>query len=135
MEDSRKPTVLLVDDDASFRGALTQFLEIEGFSVFGAKDGVDALRLLLLLVEPPDLIAVDQDMPHLGGREMIAALQGDPVRSRIPVVMLSCRPLEAGVSAASFAGFFAKPLDPYRFVAMLRGIAGVGTELALAARR
>ena len=67
-EDSRakRPRVVVVDDSASLRGALTEALEAGGCDVVGrAMDGGMALRLVLEL--DPDVITCDLEMPRMDG--------------------------------------------------------------------
>ncbi len=54
-------SVLLVDDEESFRIHLGKALELEGYSVFRACDGSEALRLLERFV--PDVLVVDWQLP------------------------------------------------------------------------
>jgi DNA-binding NarL/FixJ family response regulator len=64
----RRPAILVVDDDPSFRDALVAFLEDSGISVVGsARDGAEAVDLAA--TSHPDVILMDLRMPVMGGLE------------------------------------------------------------------
>jgi CheY-like chemotaxis protein len=80
--------VLVVDDEQDIRNALKEVLTDEGYTVFTARNGKDALDVLSR-EGPPDLIVADILMPVMDGIELIEALRRDPGLSAIPVVVLS----------------------------------------------
>jgi len=64
----RRPAIMVVDDDPSFREALVGFLEDSGVSVVGsAGDGAEAVDLAA--TSHPDVILMDLRMPVMGGLE------------------------------------------------------------------
>jgi CheY-like chemotaxis protein len=64
--EGRKPTILLVDDDAETRALLKGVLEDEGIQVVGAaSDGAEAVELADSLL--PEVVLMDLRMPVLGG--------------------------------------------------------------------
>jgi CheY-like chemotaxis protein len=77
--------VLLIEDDAQFRGMLTQMLSRDGHRVTVACDGVDGLRLALGI--NPDLIITDVLMPKQDGIETILALS--QTGSAVPIIAIS----------------------------------------------
>jgi CheY-like chemotaxis protein len=81
-------SVLLVDDDDELRTNLADFLSDEGFSVYGARHGREALDRLAE-IDPPGLILLDLTMPEMDGRQFLAVRRTDPRIARIPVVILS----------------------------------------------
>ncbi|MEQ8762737.1 MAG: ATP-binding protein [Planctomycetota bacterium] len=89
--------VLVVDDDANTRRALSFSLGFAGYEVIEAADGQEGLDCLDEVL--PDLILLDVMMPKMGGLEFLAAIQQDTERRRIPVVILSAFPFvaEAGL--------------------------------------
>ncbi|MCI0475539.1 MAG: response regulator transcription factor [Anaerolineales bacterium] len=84
-----KDTILIADDDPSFRQVLTVLLEEEGFRVMHAVDGNDCMRLAY--ARHPDLILLDIMMPHKDGREVCRRLREV---SDVPIIMLTCVPGE-----------------------------------------
>lgn len=62
-------TILVVDDDADARWGLAFFLKKEGFTVYEAGDGVEALNLLEK--EKVNLILSDLKMPNFDGLDLL----------------------------------------------------------------
>ncbi len=78
--------VLVVDDEARMVRFIRMNLELEGFQVIGASDGVEALDQVRKRV--PDLIVMDVMMPNLDGFETLRLLREF---STIPVILLSVK--------------------------------------------
>ena len=78
--------VLLAEDDPQLREILLDGLQDEGFSVVAAEDGVRALELFLSQ-GPFDVVLLDEEMPGLTGRELLARIRAGG--SRLPAVMVS----------------------------------------------
>lgn len=88
------PFILCVDDDADDLQMLQQAFEASGcnYAIKVATDGEDALRQLGVMQQEealPCLIVLDINMPRIGGRETIVALQADTDLKGIPVVAYS----------------------------------------------
>jgi CheY-like chemotaxis protein len=76
---NRQFRLLIVDDSASFRDAVSSLLSSEGYDVLTAENGIDAMSHL---VEPlPDVIISDLHMPRMSGYEFLAV-----VRQRFPKI-------------------------------------------------
>ncbi|MCI0740476.1 MAG: response regulator [Gemmataceae bacterium] len=77
--DSRAATrtcgILVVDDDASVRGMLSIVLKQQGFAVWLAADGQEALALYKLHRLVIDVVLMDVRMPRLDGPRTLTALQ------------------------------------------------------------
>ncbi|MEO0651095.1 MAG: sigma-54 dependent transcriptional regulator, partial [Planctomycetota bacterium] len=118
------PTVLVVDDDGDIRQALEMILRYEGFEVWTAKDGQQALARLDEEAErglQADLVLSDVKMPRMDGLELLGALQERP--SSPPVVMISGHAdIATAVEAVQrgAADFLEKPLEQNRVVVSLR---------------
>ena len=82
-----KPKVLIVDDEDSFRKTIVLAFEREGFSVFQADNGEDAVSIAKK--ELPDLILLDLIMPKMAGTDVLQHLKSDDRTRDIPVVVLS----------------------------------------------
>jgi two-component system chemotaxis response regulator CheB len=92
----RKIRVLIVDDSAFVRQALTRMLSADAdLEVVGqAVDGKDALEKALAL--RPDVVTLDIQMPRMGGLEALEHLMAD---APVPVLLLSSQTAEgAGVT-------------------------------------
>ncbi|MHC5675963.1 response regulator [Nostoc sp.] len=80
-------TILVVDDDANIRELLRQQLENQGYNVWEAKDGVDAIHQIK--TARPDLILLDVMMPQINGFDVAAVLKNNPQTADIPIIILS----------------------------------------------
>lgn len=80
--------LLVADDSETVLLMLQRRLEMEGYEVVTATDGVEALdRLRELGSKEPDVILLDAMMPHKSGTEVLEEIRGKG--SKIPVVMIS----------------------------------------------
>ena len=81
-------TIMVVDDSPTMRLSLKSALELSGFKVECAGDGVLALNHLKVGIKP-DLIITDINMPNMGGLEFIKNLRALPGFRFIPVLALT----------------------------------------------
>ncbi len=84
------PIVLIVDDDADFRGVLAEVLREEGYRTVEATNGEEATHVLDSLT--PDLILADLIMPVVNGWSLFARIQARPELKEVPVAFLSAVP-------------------------------------------
>ena len=113
--------ILIVDDELSIREMMADLLADEGYKVFTAIDGFDALTQLHGSKELPELIVLDLMMPRMNGWEFRAALRQDPTLASIPVVVLSAHPDVARLSAAlDVAAYLPKPIHIDRLLAIVQ---------------
>ena len=102
--------ILIVEDDAAIRDALTQILEDEGYRVVGAANGLEALQHLQQHL-PPCLILLDLMMPVMNGWQFRVAQQQDPKLAPVPVIVISAdRNAQQSATAINAAGFLPKPV-------------------------
>lgn len=83
------PRVLVVDDSVSIRGSLERVLRRAGFEVQLARDGIEALELML--VSPPSVMVLDIEMPRLDGFELLSIIRGSHQFDGVRVAMLTSR--------------------------------------------
>ncbi len=79
--------ILVVEDDPSVRGLLQTLLDVEGYAVVTASDGLDGLGQAA--ASSPELVLLDLVMPDLGGVRVLERLRDDPVLSKIPVIVVT----------------------------------------------
>ncbi len=84
---TRKPVVLVVDDEPPILHVVQDVLEDEGFSVLVAPDGREGLAIAVR--ERPDVIITDFMLPGINGRALRERLKHDPRTARIPVLLMS----------------------------------------------
>ncbi len=80
-------TILLVEDNAALRKLATRVLEPAGYTVLGAAEGTEALRLLEGHEEPVHLLLSDVVMPGMDGRKLAEQLA--QTRPRMKVLFMS----------------------------------------------
>lgn len=78
--------ILIVDDEPRMRHFVRMNLQLEGFLVSEASDGLEAVRKVR--EELPDLVILDVEMPHMDGLEALAEIRRF---SPVPVIMLTVR--------------------------------------------
>ncbi|HXE56536.1 MAG TPA: PAS domain S-box protein [Gemmatimonadales bacterium] len=87
MRDGRAgSTILVVDDNEANRYAVARLLRGEGYRVWEAATGTEALRLAH---ERPDLVVLDVRLPDVDGFEVCRRLKADAATASTPVVHLS----------------------------------------------
>jgi two-component system KDP operon response regulator KdpE len=110
--------VLAVDDEASIRRYLRAALSSEGFTVFEAANGQEAIRAVLN--HHPDIIILDLGLPDLDGVEVTRRLRE---WSQTPIIILSVREAEKEKVAALDAGaddYLTKPFGTAELMARMR---------------
>ena len=85
--ESTPPLVLIVDDSVDARTMYGDYLELCGYRVVTAGDGIQALAAAQ--AEWPAVILMDLAMPRMDGWEAIRRLRADPMTAEIPIVALS----------------------------------------------
>ena len=101
-------TILIVDDDAAIRDALSEILESEGYVVSTASDGAAALRQIE--DQRPALVLLDMRMPVLNGWDVAATLRQREIAVPI-LVMTAARDARHWAEQIAADGYLAKPFD------------------------
>ena len=82
-------SILVVDDERTLRETLAEGLEEEGFAVFQAADGREAVEAFRR--HHPDLILLDLMLPELSGTEVCRIIRAE---SSVPILMLTAKSAE-----------------------------------------
>ena len=85
--DTSQFTILIVDDNAFLRDLLEASVEMQGFQVITAENGLEALNLLRSQIV--HLMLLDIMMPVMDGYEVLQHMQSDPELNRTPVIVMS----------------------------------------------
>jgi type IV pilus assembly protein PilB len=115
--------VLVVEDSPTIMSVIKYFLEIEGFEVFSAENGL--LGLEMALKERPDVIVSDVMMPGMGGVDMVKALRADPQMKNVRILMLTSESsveAEAEGLSAGADDYILKPVEPRRLAARVKAL-------------
>src|SRR5262249_56981377 len=106
------PRVLVVDDSEAIRRTLEFQLSRAGFTVDLARDGIEALEVML--ARPPRVVLLDAEMPRLDGFELLAVLQHGEQFQHVRVAMLTSRGSEQHRERALRLGAEAYLIKPCR---------------------
>jgi two-component system, OmpR family, response regulator MprA len=114
--------VLVVDDDAALRSAMSRTLELEGYEVDLAEDGMRALSFFDPDVVQPDVVILDLLMPNLDGMTACRLIRRT---SDVPILMLTARHALADRVEGLEAGaddFLGKPFAVGELLARVRAL-------------
>lgn len=116
-------TILLVDDDAGMRRLLRKMLEMGGYSVVEAADGLEALAQLENIT--PEIIILDVMMPNMDGITFCIQLRQNPQWVLLPVIMLSGKTQQWAIDEGLAAGANEYLCKPIAFGSLLQKVRGV----------
>ncbi len=105
--------ILVVEDERDILELVEISLQLGGFEVVKAQDGLEAVEKAL--TESPDLILLDIKMPGLSGYDVCRKLREIPQTRDIPIVFLTARGQEHEIRAGLEAGgddYIIKPFAP-----------------------
>ncbi len=120
-----KPRILVADDDDGLRQLLRLILSREGFEVFEAANGEQALALAVAV--DPAVILLDVMMPDLDGYDVCRRLKNDQRTDGVPVVFVSAAEDVArrnDMQKLGAAACIQKPIGPRDLVARVRAVMG-----------
>lgn len=111
-------TILVVDDEKNIREMLAFAIEMEGYQVKTAGDGLEALTLIKQ--SPIDLVISDIKMPKSDGVELLdKAKEGN---DEVPIILMMTGFSEFSIEEAYHRGaeaFFSKPIDTKALFGMI----------------
>jgi two-component system KDP operon response regulator KdpE len=113
-----KPRILVVDDEPETRRFLNTSLSAQGYAVFEAETGEDALQSVPAV--RPDLVVLDLGLPGISGVDVARSLRE---WSQTPIIMLSVRDEESDKITALDAGaddYVTKPFSVGELLARMR---------------
>jgi len=118
-----KARILCVEDDLNLQKSLSFILWREGYEVFCAQTGEEALELAR--GEKPDLILLDLMLPGIDGLKVCSILKKDPNTSEILVIMVTAKKrMEDIVAGLKDYGddYVTKPFEPQVLLARIRAL-------------
>ena len=109
---NNKPLILVVDDDESVRALLQRQMELDGYRVASAEDGMGGV--VKAEEETPDIVLLDAMMPGMDGFQTAELLKSSEDTRNTPIIMVTAlddresrlRALKAGAQE-----FLTKPID------------------------
>jgi DNA-binding response OmpR family regulator len=114
--------ILVVDDDPAIRQLLTDVLEMDGYEVSVAVDGLAAVEAVQ--ATNPDFVILDVMMPGLDGYGVLSVVRAQPGEP-VPVLMLTAA-AESDADARAWAGgvdyYLAKPFTVDAVLDLIDGV-------------
>ena len=118
-----KPKILLVDDEYDILEFLSYNLKREGFVVFTANNGIQALEIAQK--EVPDLIILDVMMPNMDGIAVCERIRSSEKTQQILILFLTARSEEYSEVAGFDAGaddYVTKPIKPKLLISRVNAL-------------
>lgn len=112
--------ILLAEDENDIAEILTAYLVKEGFTVIRAKDGREAISLVL--TESPSFVILDIRMPFLDGWQVLSEIRRN---NDVPVMMLTALDADIDKIQALRTGtddYMVKPFNPAEVIARIQVI-------------
>ena len=113
-------SVLIVDDDVKLVNLLRTYFDKEGFSIYSAYNGLDALQIVR--ERKPDIIILDLMLPGMDGWDVCRKIRKD---NDVPILMLTAREEETDRLVGLEIGaddYVTKPFSPKEVVARVKAI-------------
>jgi two-component system sensor histidine kinase/response regulator len=117
-----KHHVFLVEDDESLLAGVSDLLELSGYHVSKAMNGVQALAQLKEMDEPPNLIVSDIRMPKMDGYELLATMRKRPEWLSIPFIFLTAKGEKEDVYSGRLSGADDYLIKPFEYKQLLVAI-------------
>ena len=102
-------SILIVEDDTEIRESLQELLELDGYKVFTANNGQEAIDSLQSMPHPC-LILLDMMMPVMNGWAFLEHRRSHDLLAIIPVIIVSAA-TETRLSGLETQGIVKKPID------------------------
>ncbi len=131
-EELKQKRILIVDDVATYRTALSSFLEKLGFTKIDlAEDGNQAFTKLMDAQgsEPYGLVFSDINMPECNGIELVKKIKSSDVLKSTPVVMVSTENESSMVLDAISLGAANYIIKPFSADVLIQKLKEVGKQI------
>lgn len=112
--------ILIVDDEKGIIEVLAAYLEREGYDIYSADNGIDALKKAKN--ENPDLVILDLMLPDISGEEVCRLIRKE---SDVPILMLTAKSAEDDRINGIVLGaddYVTKPFSPREVVVRVQAI-------------
>jgi chemosensory pili system protein ChpA (sensor histidine kinase/response regulator) len=120
--------ILVVDDSLTVRQTMQLLFDGEGYDVYTAKDGVEALEHIARTL--PAAVVVDLEMPRMNGLELTTRLRASERTRWLPIIMVTSRSSEKHRRQAELAGVDLYLTKPYHDVDLLAQLSSMLSKVA-----
>lgn len=120
--------ILVVDDEPDFVAVVKENLQLEGYKIEVAYNGVEAIEKVK--ANPPDAIVLDVMMPEKDGYQVCSELKKNKTYSDIPIILLTAVADHVSSTQYSHANginmeaddYLAKPASPDQIISSLKSL-------------
>ena len=115
--------ILIVEDNESILFNLKLSLELNGFQVMTASNGLEALNFLQTSKILPNLILSDIMMPEMGGYDLLENIKKSENCNNIPFIVISAKSTPSDIRFAKSIGvtdYITKPIDEDNLLKRIR---------------
>jgi len=109
--------ILVADDDPDILSIVSMSLETQGYTVYKATNGREAVDLAKQ--HHPDLVLMDMMMPVVSGYEAVSELKADAATRDITIVGLSAKAMATDMERATDVGIDGYITKPFRIAQVL----------------
>jgi two-component system cell cycle response regulator DivK len=113
--------ILVADDDPDILNIVSMSLETQGYTVYKATNGREAVDLARQ--HHPDLVLMDMMMPMVSGYEAVTELKADAATRDITIVGLSAKAMATDMERATDVGIDGYITKPFRIAQVLTVVA------------
>ena len=119
-----KPKILVIEDNIYLLFNIEMILNSNNYHTLTAKNGKEALKILMSLENPPDIIISDIMMPEMDGYEFFKEITNDPRWNSIPFIFLSAKVSREDIRLGKLLGaddYITKPFQEKDLLAVISG--------------
>jgi CheY-like chemotaxis protein len=105
--------ILLIEDNQDIRENTVEALQMVGYQVTAAVNGLQGLSMALELL--PEVIICDIEMPEMNGVEVLRKVKTNPATANTPFIFVTASAEKKEIQSAMAAGatgYVVKPFDP-----------------------
>jgi DNA-binding response OmpR family regulator len=113
-----RKAILVIEDDESIRESLKILLNLEGYIVRSAENGLEAMKMLKNYQQDVGLMIVDLMMPIMDWLSFLKQKRDSTFKS-VPTIIFSAS-VQRGQRIEGAAAIMAKPMDFHRFLSVVK---------------
>lgn len=128
---AKRPTILVIDDDAEIRYSLARVLSSRGWQVSEAASG--ELGIVAVKKSPPDVVFLDVRMGGMSGLEALQHIRSANPRQLV-ILMTAFGTAQTAIEAMKYGAFdyIMKPFDPQKVLALVDNALKAGADMRAA---
>lgn len=116
-------TALIIEDSQDVRETLAEMLELAGYYVLSAKNGIVGMEMARS--KRPDIILCDIMMPEIDGYAVLHLLRQDPDLTGVPFIFMTAKSESSEMAMGAELGadgYLVKPFDDVALFAAIKGM-------------